>query len=70
MFAAEEEQSRKEEEGNEESTAEGSGEEEEDEELADEGVGGMSEEDPIDHVCEKNIVLTRTEQVEEEDCRG
>lgn len=66
MFTAEEEQSRKEE-GKEESAAEESGEEEEDEELTDEGVGGMSEEDPIDHVCEKNIVLTQTEQVEEED---
>lgn len=66
-FSAEEEQCRKdEEEGKGESAAEESGEEEEDEQ-ADEGVGGMSEEDPIDHVCEKHVVLTQAEQVEEED---
>ncbi|XP_043980688.1 uncharacterized protein LOC122835588 [Gambusia affinis] len=57
----EEEQSRDEEE-----TAEQS---EEEEELADEGVDvcGESEEDPMDAVSGKHAILTRSEQVEEED---
>lgn len=60
-FAVEEEQSRDEEE-----TAEQS---EEEEELADEGVDvcGESEEDPMDAVSGKHAILTRSEQVEEED---
>ncbi|XP_052459093.1 uncharacterized protein LOC128017688 [Carassius gibelio] len=59
----EEEQSREEEEEDDESA------EQEDDEMADEGLGMSSdtEEDPIDRVCGKHVVLTQAEQVEEED---
>ena len=70
IFAVEEEQSREEEEEGEEeeelsvSTTQG-----DDDEMADEGLGMSSdaEEDPIDRVSEKHVVLTQAEQAEEEE---
>lgn len=65
IFAVEEEQSREEEEEEEEVESAEQG----DDETADEGLGMSSdtEEDPIDRVCGKHVVLTQAEQAEEED---